>query len=139
MNLTEPFNIKPPRTVECVARKRDDGRCDIEVEGHVIHNATFEPIRVKSHTVCMWPPTAEDFRSLLVTFFDHEVREQLGMDPHGPIDPVAANLIKERDAALARAAAMREDLIRYDCGIGSCGDMPCEHTIAAVDAKYGTP
>lgn len=103
-NLSDPFNIKPPRVIECVTRKQDDGRCDIEVEGHVDHVETGEPIKVKSHAVVMYPPKPEDFRSLLVTFFDHEVREQLGMDPHGPVDPVAVSIVKERDEALANFA-----------------------------------
>lgn len=62
---------------------RDGDRWAGEVHGYTTDVDTGLPTRIRTRGWFAEETTAEDLHGLATTWFDHELREQLGMKPHG--------------------------------------------------------
>ena len=62
---------------------KDGDRWAGEVHGYTTDVDTGKPTRIRTRGHFADEPTPEDMHGLLTTWFDHEIREQLGMNPHG--------------------------------------------------------
>lgn len=81
-------NIELPRALQVVAFKSttrsayDKAAYEVEVHGYVTDVTNGERTRVRTRGVSAGPPTAAYLHELLLTWWDHELREQLRLDPH---------------------------------------------------------
>ncbi len=74
------IKLTPPTRLEVVSYEQD-GRWRVEVHGYTLDVNTGEPTRIRT-CGATHDPSPQFFHDLVTTWFDHELREQLGMNPH---------------------------------------------------------